>query len=101
MHDPQADDLNFHLNEESEECESATFVNVCPICSLKSIPVNGEHTCTVCKKAVHALQILFLIIVFWINARAELHKGDVLSILQYFEKSRLCVIRVAHNSPDK
>ena len=54
LHDPQDDDLNFHLNEESEESESATFVNVCRVCSLKSIPVNGEHTCTVCKKAVHA-----------------------------------------------
>ena len=52
-------------------------------------------------RTIHALQILFLIIVFWISARAELHKGEVLSILQYFLKSRLCVIRVAHNSPDK
>ena len=49
------DDLEFNFAQESEETVTFTGLNhVCPVCSMKSIPVNGEHVCTVCKKAVHA-----------------------------------------------
>lgn len=49
------DDLEFNFAQESEETVTSTDLNnVCPVCSMKSIPVNGEHVCTVCKKAVHA-----------------------------------------------
>ena len=49
------DVLEFNFAQESEEMVTSTDVNhVCPVCSMKSIPVNGEHVCTVCKKAVHA-----------------------------------------------
>ena len=49
------DDLEFNFAQESDEMVTSIDVNhVCPVCSMKSIPVNGEHVCTVCKKAVHA-----------------------------------------------
>ena len=49
------DDLEFNFAQESEEMVTSIDVNhVCPVCSMKSIPVNGEHVCTVCKKAVCA-----------------------------------------------
>ena len=49
------DDLEFNFAQESEERVTSIDLNhVCPVCSMKSIPVNGEHVCTVCKKAVHA-----------------------------------------------
>ena len=53
--DTDDDDLEFTLSQESEEPATSDGVNhVCPVCSLKSIPVNGQHVCTVCKQAVHA-----------------------------------------------
>ena len=55
VNDTDTDDLDFNFVQESEETDTTNSVNhVCPVCSLKSIPVNGEHVCTVCKKAVHA-----------------------------------------------
>ena len=49
------DVLEFNFAQESEETVTSTALNhVCPVCSMKSIPVNGEHVCTVCKKAVRA-----------------------------------------------
>ena len=52
MHD---DGLDLNFPEEEEQTDNSNTVNhVCPVCYLKSIPVNGEHVCTVCKKAVHA-----------------------------------------------
>ena len=55
IHDAGDDELDLHLPEEEEQTDNSNTVNhVCPVCCLKSIPVNGEHVCTVCKKAVHA-----------------------------------------------
>ena len=55
VNDTDNDGLDFNFAQESEETDTTNSVNhVCPVCSLKSIPVNGEHVCTVCKKAVHA-----------------------------------------------
>ena len=49
------DDLEFNFAQESEETVTSIHVNhVCHACSMTSIPVSGEHVCTVCKKAVHA-----------------------------------------------
>ena len=53
--DSDKDDLEFNFGQESEETITSMDLNhICPVCSMKSIPVNGEHVCTVCKQAVHA-----------------------------------------------
>ena len=49
------DDLEFTCGQDPLEAGTSVDVNhVCPVCSLKSITVNGEYICTVCQKAVHA-----------------------------------------------
>lgn len=49
------DELKFNFAQESEQGAASDAMNyVCPVCSMKSIPVNGEHVCTICKQAVHA-----------------------------------------------
>ena len=49
------DDLELNFAQESEETVISIDVNhVWPVCSMTSIPVDGEHVCSVCKKAVHA-----------------------------------------------
>ena len=49
------DDIEFNSAQESEQGAASDAINhVCPVCSMKSIPVNGEHVCTICKQAVHA-----------------------------------------------
>ena len=71
-------DLEFTFAQESEETvTSMDMTHVFPVCSMKSIPVNGEHVCTLCKKqsmhgvvtmkTLQTLQISFAIIVFQIN----------------------------------
>ena len=46
--DSDEDDLEFNFPQESEQTVTSRDVNhVCPVCTLKSIPVNGEHVCTV------------------------------------------------------
>ena len=55
VNDTDNDDLDFNFAQESEETDTSNSMNrVCPVYSLKSIPINGEHVCPVCKKAVHA-----------------------------------------------
>ncbi|CAH3022078.1 unnamed protein product, partial [Porites evermanni] len=42
------DDLEFNFAQESEERVTSIDLNhVCPVCSMKSIPVNGEHINTI------------------------------------------------------
>ena len=91
--DSDEDDLEFNFPQESEQAVTSKDVNhVCPVCTLKSIPVNGEHVCTVSKKAVmhgvvtrrtlQALQILFVIIVFQINTNKDNEKISNVNTVQ-------------------
>ena len=55
VHDTGNDDLDLNFPEECDETDESNNENqLCPVCSLESIPVNGEHVCKVCNKAVHA-----------------------------------------------
>ena len=48
VNDSDDDDLNFQYSQELEETKTSEGVNhVCPVCLMKSTPVNGEHVYTV------------------------------------------------------
>jgi hypothetical protein len=41
-------------NDPAASTSTGKMNSVCPVCSLKDIPVGGEHICSICKSAVHA-----------------------------------------------